>query len=128
MERDVITTRLRTSVLAAILIGFLVWYTEWPSLKIGLILLLFGQLGIAMMLLIRKRTAAAHITTSEDEFLWRLRVFDNCQRLVGFAALGYGFWTATRNVWLALALGILYPAVCAIGLFTRRNRSGRTLR
>jgi hypothetical protein len=42
--------------------------------------------------------------------------------------LAYGFWTASHNLWLSLALGILYPAVCATGVFNRRDRLRRTLK
>ena len=58
MDRDSLTTRLRTSVLAAVLIGVLAWYTKWPSLRLGLLILLVGQLALAIMLFVRKRTGA----------------------------------------------------------------------
>jgi hypothetical protein len=128
-SRDRNTKRLRTSLLAAIIIGALVWYTRWPTLKPGLLLLLVGQLGVALILLWRNRTIAmSRLHTSEEVFLRRLRIFDNCQRTLGFAVLGYGFWTATHNLWLALALGVLYPAVAALGVFTGGNRATRTLK
>ena len=43
MDRDSLTTRLRTSLLAAILIGALAWYTKWPTLRAGLLILLLGR-------------------------------------------------------------------------------------
>jgi len=122
MDREGNTRRLRTSVLAAVLIGFLVWYTRWPSLKLGLFILLAGQLGLTVMVLIRNRSLANESAGSEEVFLRRYRLFDNLQRTLGFAALAYGFWSVTRNLWVSLALGILYPAVCAAGLFNRRDR------
>jgi hypothetical protein len=128
MDRSGITRRLRTSLLAAILIGALAWYTKWPSLRLGLLVLLAGQLGLATMLFLRSRALAPQSADSEETFWSRLRLVDNLQRAIGFAVLGYGFWTATRNLWLALALGVLYPAVCAVGIFNRRDRLRRTLR
>lgn len=128
MDRDSLTTRLRTSVLAAILIGVLAWYTRWPSLRLGLLILLVGQLALALMLFVRKRTGDFQSVDSEEAFWNRLRLVDNCQRTLGFGVLAYGFWTATHNLWLALALGVLYPAVSALGVFNRRNRLRRTLR
>ena len=81
-----------------------------------------------MMLFLRKRSGAFQSADSEQAFWTRLRLVDNFQRTLGFAVLGYGFWSATHNLWLALALGVLYPVVSALGVFNRRNRLRRTLR
>ncbi|HEX4229754.1 MAG TPA: hypothetical protein VHZ07_13865 [Bryobacteraceae bacterium] len=128
MDSEGNTRRLRTSLLAAVLIGVLAWYTKWPSLRLGLLILFVGQLGLAVMVLLRNRALAGQTADSQEAFLRRLRLFDNFQRTFGFAVLAYGFWTATRNLWLSLALGVLYPAVCAAGIFNRRERLRRTLR
>ncbi|HWF48366.1 MAG TPA: hypothetical protein VG168_15265 [Bryobacteraceae bacterium] len=128
MDSEDNTRRLRTSVLAAILIGALAWYTKWPSLRLGLLILFVGQLGLAVVVVMRNRALAAQSADSQEAFLRRLRLFDNFQRTFGFAVLAYGFWTASRNLWLSLALGIVYPAVCATGIFNRRDRLGRTLK
>jgi hypothetical protein len=128
MDSEGNTRRLRTSLLAAVLIGILAWYTKWPSLRLGLLILFAGQLGLAVMVLMRNRALAGQSADPREAFLRRLRLFDNFQRTFGFAVLAYGFWTATRNLWLSLALGVLYPAVCAAGIFNRSDRLRRTLR
>lgn len=128
MDSEGNNRRLRTSLLAAVLIGILAWYTKWPSLRLGLLILFVGQLGLAVMVLMRNRALTGQTADSQEAFLRRLRLFDNCQRTFGFAVLAYGFWRATRNLWLSLALGVVYPAVCAAGIFNRRDRLRRTLR
>ena len=38
--------------------------------------------------------------------------------------LGYGFWEITRNVWIALAIGALYPASLYLGVMRSGSAAG----
>lgn len=132
--------RLRFAALIAVLISALLWRTQWLALRPGLALLLMGQLCATAMLLYRTtalsralsearnqpRSDALTWFASEQTFVRRLALFENSLRFIGFFLLAYGFWQATRSLWLAFAIGVIYPAAAYIGI-DRKNLQ-RTLR
>ncbi len=137
--------RVRFLLIVSLLLAALLWWTTWPSLRPGLIILLIGYFGTAMLFLYRNRELSAEARsmqngTAESEEL--LRWFDRQDRFAvrstrveaglrtaGFLVLGYGFWLATRSNALALLLGIGYPAVTYFGMERKNNqRAARNLR
>jgi hypothetical protein len=137
--------RVRFSLIVALLLAALLSRTTWPSLRPGLIILLVGYFGTAMLFLCRNAKLAAEgrkmqagAVESEEILNW----FDRQQkfaawstraeaalRTAGFLVLGYGFWLATRNDAIALLLGIGYPALTYFGMERRNNRrAAQTLR
>jgi hypothetical protein len=131
---------LRFAALVAVLIAALLWRTQWLSLRSGLIVLLLGQIGAAMMLFrrgatLKKNLEAARNDTefnalawfaAEGAFVRSLDTFENSLRVIGFALLAYGFWNATRSLWLALVIGVIYPVTAYFGIGRANTR--RTLR
>jgi hypothetical protein len=127
--------RIQSSGLIAVLLGVLLWQTRWPSLRLGLVLLLFSHVGGALLLLYRNRELARDIEALEEQLFdeskmgrwfdreqsWAKRVmlFENISRTAGFLALGYGFWVPTGSVTVAVLLGVMYPAVTYFGLERR---------
>jgi hypothetical protein len=117
--------RLRTAAIISLLLALLLWLTKWPSLRIALVVLLLGQLGVIVFLLARNRTLAHDLLEldrgslgadpdwfeTEARFLRAQAVFDTAARSIGFLLLGWGFWQATRNTAIALLLGVGYPLV-----------------
>lgn len=134
------STHLRFAALVSILIGALLWRTQWLTLRPGLIVLLIGQLGATTILLYRRLTLKKNLYEAESgdgseaplwfaleaTFIKRLAVFENGLRLIGFVLLAYGFWVATRSPWLAVAIGIVYPITAYFGI--GRANTQRTLR
>jgi len=134
---------LRFAALVAVLVALLLWRTQWVTLRPGLIVLLIGQLGAALLLLYRnaslsrdlrrlQNTSSAAERSSltwfdgEEAFVKRLALFENGLRLVGFALLAYGFWLPTRSIFIALAIGVAYPVTAYFGI--GRRTTVRTLR
>lgn len=108
--------RLRVSLLIAALIGLLLWKTQWPAIVPGLVILLAGQLGLAIFLAVRN-SQLARPAELEEWFRGEARALriaswiENFSRMAGFVLLAFGFWQSTRNLVLALALGVVYPAI-----------------
>lgn len=59
----------------------------------------------------------------EQVYVSWLSLFENAFRGVGFLALAYGFWRATGQIWVAILLGIVYPAVAYFGMSRRAEQS-----
>jgi len=132
--------QLRFAALVAVLIAALLWRTQWLTLRPGLALLLMGQLCATAMLLYRttvlskalaetrsrSRSDALAWFASEQTFVQRLALFENALRFIGFFLLAYGFWQATRSLWLAFAIGVIYPVAAYFGI--GRTNTQRTLR
>jgi hypothetical protein len=135
----------RFSLAVALLLSALLWRTTWPSLRPGLIILLIGYLGTALLFLYRNTKLGAEArqmrndaAKSEGLFGW----FDRQEsfavwstraeaglRALGFLVLGYGFWLATHSGIIALLLGIGYPALTYFGVERRNNqRAAQALR
>jgi hypothetical protein len=119
------TKRRRFALLIAALIAVLLWQTQWLSLRPGLATLLTGQIGSALILLYRNRRSVGSAELlawfdQEKAFLERLALFENGLQMIGFLVLAFGLWSSTRNLWMAIALGIVYPATAYFGL-TRRS-------
>ncbi len=133
---------LRFAVLMTILIALLLWRTQWLSLHPGLIVLLIGQLGAALILFYRnamlsrnlhqlRSTPVAKVAvlawfSGEEVFVKRLALFEDGLRLLGFVLLAYGFWVSTGSLLIALVIGIAYPVTVYFGI--GRKRTVRTLR
>lgn len=132
---------LRFATLIAILVGLLLWRTQWPALRPGLIVLLVGQIGVALMLLLRNvllarrqrsmRNPADQVgflrwIDSEAAFIRLLASVENWSRLVGFAFLAYGFWLSTRSVLIPAIIGVIYPVTVYFGI--ARKNMARTLK
>ena len=136
--------RLRSAGVVALLLAALLWFTKWPSLRAGLIVLLAGQIGLMIFLLRRsfvlvremKQVRASLVEKNtftswfdaEARFATRLGVSEDLVRTAGFLILGYGFWTATGSALIALALGVAYPAFAYFAMERRKhNRAKRIL-
>lgn len=111
----------------AAVIAALLWQTRWPSLRLGLVILLAGQLGTAVALVFRNRHIAGQWQhdplgwfDGEAEFLDRLALFESVARMAGFLVLGYGLWVVTRSLLIAVLLGAVYPLSIYFGM-TRKN-------
>lgn len=64
----------------------------------------------------------------EEKFLKRVKFF-YAVPVIGVVILAYGFWMQTHNLWITLALGLLYPASIAVGIWHMYDIRGiRTLR
>ncbi len=133
-------TRIRSAVVIALVIGALLWQTRWPSLQPGLALLLFGQLAVALLLWfrntrlanglerLRQRTDPVQLLSwfdMEAVEIKQLSLVENGMRAAGFLLLAWGFWTATRNLWISVALGLFYPVAAYFGLARRSDRTAR---
>ncbi len=135
--------REQTAVVISVLLGVLLWQTKWPSLRPGLTILLLAYVGSALVLLYRtKRLAqdieqvneglfkpdrALHWFDREQAWTRGLMLFETLSRTLGFLVLGYGFYAATGSVTVAIALGVVYPALSFLGLewrsYERQMRS-----
>lgn len=130
------SAHLRFAALVSILIGALLWRTQWPTLRPGLIVLLIGQLGATAILLYRSLMLKKKLHevdsggesepplwfASEAAFIKRLAIFENSLRIIGFLLLAYGFWKATKSPWLALAIGVVYPIAAYFGIGRANTR------
>jgi hypothetical protein len=126
---------MRVAIIIVVLIGALIWRTQWPSLQPGLWILLGGQIGVVLLRLRRIPEQKKVITSlraealderslldwfrTERQFIKNLGLFENGGRSLGFLSLAYGFWTSTRQLWLSLALGLVYPLVAYAGMARR---------
>ncbi len=124
----------RANGIVVLLLGALVWYTKWPSLRAGLTILLIGYFGVLVFQIRRSGALARNInepTTDwfdgEERFVGRLNLLEAIIRTIGFLVLGYGFWTATGSIGIALALGIGYPVVAYFGMERRKYLRTRQL-
>ncbi len=127
---------MRFALLLAVLIALLLWQTQWLSLRPALYLLLIGQLGTAAILFYRtivlaRESELDHAAMlgwfdTEEAFVKYLALFENGVRTVGLLILAYGFWVPTRNTWIALVLGIVYPLTAYFGMV--RGNILRTIR
>lgn len=137
IERTGHAKRLRFAGLMCILILVLLYQTQWTNLRPGLVILLVGQAGVALALFFRNsqlmrmldlqksetlpEQSIAGWFETESSFLRRLAWFESACQIAGFFLLGYEFWLASRNVWIALAIGVVYPAAMYFGMNRRRN-------
>ena len=113
-------------------IGLLLWQTQWLILRPGLAILLAGQLGTALMLLLHNFRLAkgegppSQWFDAELAFVKRLALFENALRLAGFVVLAYEFWLATGNLIVSLLIGLVYPLTAYFGM--ARNSYVRSVR
>jgi hypothetical protein len=127
---------MRFALVVAVLIALLLWQTQWIALRPALILLLLGQVGTAAILLNRRTPfskspdldEAGMLAWFDTEavFVKYLAVFENGVRAIGLLVLAYEFWMTTRNLWVALALGVVYPMTAYFGMV--RGSISRTIR
>jgi hypothetical protein len=123
-ERRRYNKRLLTGSLVAVLIAVLLYETQWPDLWFGLTVLLAGQVADLLVLLARKvlnKAPGPSWFEREEVFIRRLALFETAYRTLGFLALGYAFWTSTRNLLLAFAIGVVYPLTLHFGMNRRRT-------
>ncbi len=129
--------RIRSAAVIAFLLGALLWFTKWPSLRPGLLILLAGQIGLLAILLLRsfaisremqharasnqEKDAFASWFDREARFARRSAIAEDLIRTIGFVMLGYGLWTAIGSVPTALALGVAYPAFAYFGMERRKH-------
>jgi hypothetical protein len=128
--------QMRFALLVAALIALLLWQTQWLTLRPALLLLLIGQLGTSAILFNRRIALSKKLDwdeagmltwfVTEEKFVKYLAVFENGVRTLGLMVLAYGFWVSTRNLWLALTLGIFYPVIAYFGMV--RGNLSRTIR
>lgn len=136
--------RVRSAAVVAFLMAALLWFTKWPTLRPGLLILLCGQIVLILILLQRRVLLARKIERwhasfperdpfaewfdGEVRFTTRLGIIEDLIRTIGFLTLGYGFWIATGSVLIALALGVVYPAFAYFGMERKkRQRAKRAL-
>lgn len=133
---------LRFASLVTILLAALFWRTQWLTLRPGLLVLLAGQLGTALFLVYRTGIISKNLRElqqtavlssdvlgwldAEQTFVKRLAFLENASRVIGFVLLAYGFWVATQSLWLAFAIGVVYPVTAYFGI--GRKNTVRTLR
>lgn len=127
---------LRFALLVAALIALLLWQSQWLTLRPALYLLLIGQLGTAGILFNRRTALSKEQVTeqtemlawfdSEEAFVKYSAIFENGMRTIGLLALAYSFWAQTRNLWIAVALGVVYPLTAYFGMV--RGNISRTIR
>ena len=126
-ERSRHAKRARFAAMMAVLIAILAYQTQWMFLRPGLLILLAGQAGVVLALVLRNAQLSKELPLSdwferEELFLKRLALFENACQIIGFITLGYELWIATRRLWLALAIGALYPATAYFGMARPRNQ------
>jgi hypothetical protein len=130
--------RLRVAAILCIIIAALLYSTEWIVLRPGLTILLIGQGGVACALLFRNHQLGETLGyqkggaiekhffapwfDGEISFVRRLSFFESLCQIVGFVVLGYEFWIASRSLWLALAIGAIYPSAMYFGISRKANR------
>ncbi|MDQ2774834.1 MAG: hypothetical protein M3Y57_07915 [Acidobacteriota bacterium] len=121
----------------AALIALLIYQTQWLLLRPGLTILLAGQVGAVLVLCIKNTKLLRDLDCGkaraseapdflawfdeEETFVRRLAFFQNGCQMIGFVALGYEFWVSTRNLWLAITIGCVYPATVYWGATRRSN-------
>ena len=129
---------MRLAAMVAALIAVLIYQTQWFMLRPALAILLAGQAGAVVALLWKNRgitkdldrwkTSPVEEATvvdwfaSEERFVRRLLLLESGCQLIGFLALGFEFWMVTRSLWLAAAIGFLYPVSSYFGVTRRRSR------
>ncbi len=137
VERARHLKQLRFASFVAALIAVLIYRTQWLILRPGLMILLAGQAGAAAFLLWRNTALSKDLNRinvgamakeaipvwfkKEEQFVKHLALLESVCQVIGFVALGYGFWMATRTVWLALAIGVVYPATVYLGMTRVKN-------
>jgi len=130
-------SRIRSAFFIAILLIALLWFTQWPSLRAGLLLLLAGQFAIVVLTLWRNRQIEKEgralselaLQTDDlpawfDEELRSVALVASCEaglRTLGFLVLAFGFWKATGNATLSLVLGVGYPAITFFTMDRRKQ-------
>jgi hypothetical protein len=117
---------LRFALVVGVLIAVLLWQTQWVALRAALFLLLLGQIGTAAILFHRQRAlgklqplnASGMLAwfASEERFVKYSSAFENGVRTLGLLFLAYAFWMATRNLGIALVLGVAYPVTVYFGM------------
>jgi hypothetical protein len=134
--------RLYLATFLAALIGVLIHQTQWLDLRAGLMVLLAGQAGDVLALLVRnfqlsndlnKKDAGAMNEASfskwfarEELFIKYLSLFDTACQTTGFLLLGHALWVYTHATWLYIGIGFVYPIVFYFGV--TRKKTGEALR
>jgi hypothetical protein len=122
--------------LIAVLLAILLWETKWLALRPGLVILLIGQLGVALVLILRNLRLSKDLERwsssvekddllawfeAEGAFARRSTWFESGARLLGLIVVAYGFWAVTGNLWVALAIGVVYPVSLYFGMMRSSN-------
>lgn len=130
--------RMRFAELMAAIFAALLWKTAWLALRPGLAILLVGQVALVFVLIYRSvrlsrdlKRPSSDVTKGdvlawfddEQAFSTRSRLLENGTRMIGLIVLAYGFWKMTGNVWIAVAIGVVYPASSYFGLMRRTSLS-----
>jgi hypothetical protein len=127
--------RLYMATFLAALIGVLIYQTEWPGLHAGLLVLLAGQAGDVLALLVRNfqlsndlnnKAADATWFDREELFIKRLSLFDTTCQTIGFLLLGHALWLYTGSTWLYVGIGFVYPIAFYLGV--TRKKTGEAIR
>jgi hypothetical protein len=114
--------RLWIATLVGGLIAVLLYQTQWPGLRPGLLVLLAGQAGDVLALSWRRwQLTRLETLQTEERFMRRLARFDLVSQTTGFLILGYAIWTSTGNLWLAAGIGVVYPVTAYFGITRARN-------
>lgn len=137
-ERTSHVKRLCFAALMCILILALLYRTEWLILRPGLLILFAGQAGVGIALFVRNQQLSKRLQRrqiggrqedaitawfeGEESFIRRLGLSETTCQMTGFAVLGYEFWLGSRSLFVALAIGIIYPAAMYFGI-TRKGSS-----
>ncbi len=122
--------QMRVAFFVAALLALLLWQTVWLRLRPPLAILLLGQFGTGMALLMRNRSLirSADPTFAEElTFTVRLASFEYGCQMIGFAWLGYEFWAATNSLLVAILIGVVYPVSAYWGLARPRLARVRKL-
>jgi hypothetical protein len=129
--------RTRFAELMAVIFALLLWKTTWLALRPGLVILLIGQVALVFVLIYRNLRLSQDLKRGSDTprgdvlawfdqeqaFTMRSTLLENGIRMLGLIVLAYGFWKMTGNLWIALAIGVVYPASSYYGMMRRTSIS-----
>lgn len=141
-QRTQYAKKLRSIAVIGALIAVLLYQTQWLGLRPGLAILLTNQAGLASILIWRwtrlnkdldlskmdlpntdvGHTFAAVWLEGEERLIKNLALIENVCQMIGFATLGYEIWIATGSLWLAVAIGLIYPLTAYFGLVRGQHR------
>lgn len=127
---------IRSNLLVAAVTAVLLYFIQWPALRAGLTVIVVSRVLLAAVSFRRHSSYRKLLDRlSHDDFntAGMMPWFDEEQKFVsrakllyagpilGLMILGYGLWVQTRNLWIAIALGVVYPASIAFGVWNAND-------
>lgn len=127
---------IRSNLLVAALTAVLLYFIQWPALRPGLTVIVISRVTAAAVLFRRHssyrkllgrlrhddlNTAGMMLWFDEEQNFVRWAKLLYAGPILGLMILGYGLWVQTRNRWIAIALGLVYPASIAFGVWNAND-------